>query len=238
MSPSPASTPVTRLSDYWDERDNRILCASDLPEAEVSIRFGGDRNRLVVAAGARLRRLNVEFRGSGAELQVGACGASLTVLLGSGCQVRLGHGLTTTGTLYMTAFEGSAISIGADCMVAGGVQIRADDGHPIFDVTSGRRLNRSRPVVVGDHVWLGEGSVLLNGSEVGSGSIVGTRAVVKGQFANNCVLAGVPARVTRRDVAWERFHLSQEGRFTDEGVLHDPGDRHYWRITEAPEGGP
>lgn len=238
MSPSPLATLISHLSDYCDERDNRIVCASDHPIAEVAIRFAGAGNRLVVAAGARLRRLSVEFRGSGAELHIGAGGASLTVLLGSKSQVRLGNGLSTTGTLYMTAFEGSSITIGDDCMVAGGVQIRADDGHPIFDVVSGQRLNRSLPVVVGDHVWLGEGAVLLNGSEVGTGSVVGTRAVVKGRFANNCVLAGVPARVTRRDVAWERIHLSQESRFTDDGILQDPGERRYWHSTDASEGAP
>jgi carbonic anhydrase/acetyltransferase-like protein (isoleucine patch superfamily) len=234
MSPSS----LTGLVDYRDERDNRIVCLGDTAAEEVAIRFGGEGNRLVVTTGARLRRLSVEFRGSGAVLHIGACGASLTVLLGSRSQVRLGGGLSTTGTLYMTAFEGSAITIGEDCMVAGGVQIRADDSHPIFDVRSGRRVNRSRPVTVGDHVWLGEGAVLLQGSTVGSGSIVGTRAVVKGRFANNCALAGVPARVTRRDVAWERTHLSQESRFTAEGGLTEPGGGRYWCITEEAAGEP
>ena len=33
-------------------------------------------------------------------------------------------------------------------------------------------------------------------------------SVVTGPIPNNCVAVGTPARVVRRDVAWERPHLS------------------------------
>jgi acetyltransferase-like isoleucine patch superfamily enzyme len=87
------------------------------------------------------------------------------------------------------------------------------------------------PIVIGDHVWLGEGCVILGQSEVGAGSIVGMRSVVKGKMPNNCVVAGVPARIVRRNVAWERPHLSRESLFNPDGTLKE-ADKEHWRYTE------
>jgi acetyltransferase-like isoleucine patch superfamily enzyme len=52
-------------------------------------------------------------------------------------------------------------------------------------------------VIVGDGCDLGVGSVLLPGTRLGRGVQVGAGAVVKGEFPDFCVVAGVPARVLR-----------------------------------------
>lgn len=225
-------TTVTSLAEYKDPQGNEIHYNGTYMVPDVAISFGGHGNRLIVNEGARLRKISAEFRGSNAEIVIAACSTSLIILLGSEARISIGSDTTSTGTIYMTAFEGSSISIGNDCMFASGVQIRADDAHPIFDIESGKRLNRSRSVLIGDHAWLGEGCVLLNGSEIGPGSIIGTRSVLKKKIPNNCVAVGIPARITRRNVAWERPHLSQENLFTPQGDLKDHHERTYWRPTE------
>jgi acetyltransferase-like isoleucine patch superfamily enzyme len=140
----------------------------------------------------------------------------------------------------MSAVEGAEITIGDDVMFASDNQLRCDDGHPIFDVRSGKRVNPSRSIEVADHVWLGWGAVLLGGTVVGEGSVVGIRSVVKGTFPNNCVLAGVPARVLRKDVAWERPHLSLVKPFYKPDASTVKKSR-YWHLTredgEAPRRG-
>ena len=40
--------------------------------------------------------------------------------------------------------------------------------------------------------------------DVGSGSIIGARDLVKKKYPNNCILAGIPAKVIRKDVGWSR----------------------------------
>lgn len=50
-------------------------------------------------------------------------------------------------------------------------------------------------IKVGANVWLGSKVTLLDGCSIGSGSIVAAGAVVRGEFPENCVIAGVPAKV-------------------------------------------
>ena len=223
---------LTSIENYRDQHGNEIINPSNSVATEAAISFGGKCNQLTIKEGANLRKIAAEFRGSNAKISIEACRASLIILIGSNSEISIESGTSSTGTIYMTAFEGSSISVGKDCMFAGGVQIRADDAHPIFDITTGKRVNRSKPVRIGDHVWLCEGAVILNGSEIGSGSIIGTRSIVKGKITNNCVAAGAPARVTRKNVAWERPHLSQEALFTTEGTLRDHDPQEYWQPSE------
>ncbi len=224
-------TRITALRNYQDEFGNKIVYHGNHITTEVDIQFHGGGNKLVVDPDAKLEKIVAEFRGQDAEIAIGACNARCAILVGSRSKISIGRGLSTTGTVYMTAFEGSSIHIGQDCMFAGNVQIRADDAHPIFDVESGMRCNIAMPVVIGDHVWLGEGSVILGQSEVGAGSVVGMRSLVKGKTPNNCVVAGVPARVVRKNIAWERPHLSRESLFNPDGTLKAV-NKEYWNYSE------
>lgn len=46
--------------------------------------------------------------------------------------------------------------------------------------------------------------MVLKGSTIEDGSIVGVRAVVSGKIPKNTVAAGVPARVVREGVTWSQ----------------------------------
>ena len=91
-------------------------------------------------------------------------------------------------------------------------ELWAGDGHSIFDVKSSKCINRNltgvfhpkNQLVIGDHVWVGKQAFLIHGTNIGSGSIVGARSVVKGIFPNNCSIAGNPATSVKEDVAWSR----------------------------------
>lgn len=205
-------TVVRRIATYADERGNRILFSGPPITASVHVLFRGSNNVLTVDPGAHVRSLNLRFDCDNGEMSIGpsqgVAGLRAVVRIGQDARVRLGRNVSTTNAVQLSAVEGTSIDIGDDVMIAGNVKIRGDDGHPIFDVRTGARVNPARSINIGDHVWLGLESTLLGGTNVGSGSVVGTRALVKGAFPNNCIVAGVPAKVIRRDVAWERPHLS------------------------------
>jgi len=55
-----------------------------------------------------------------------------------------------------------------------------------------------RPVSIGDGSWLGHGSVVLPGARIGKHVVVAANSVVTGVLPDNCVAAGVPARVIKQ----------------------------------------
>ena len=75
----------------------------------------------------------------------------------------------------------------------------------------GKRINPSRDIVIGNHVWIGTQVTCLKGARVADNCIIGACALVTGTFPEgNCALAGVPAKVVRRDVNWDILRLPME----------------------------
>ena len=56
----------------------------------------------------------------------------------------------------------------------------------------------SGPIFVGKGSWIGINSVILPNTHIGKNSVVAANAVVKGQFPDYCVLAGIPAKVIKQ----------------------------------------
>ncbi|GAB6900706.1 acyltransferase [Kineosporia succinea] len=119
-----------------------------------------------------------------------------------GATVKIGAGSTCETALVVA--QGTDVIIGEDCMFSFSVEIRTTDTHAIYDIDSGNRINPDKPILIGDHVWLGKQAIVLKGASIGSGSVAGARAIVSGKVPPLSVVAGVPARVVRSNVVWTR----------------------------------
>src|SRR4029078_7328208 len=73
--------------------------------------------------------------------------------------------------------------------------------------------NPSPSITIGTHVWLPRGPTILSGGGIGDGTVIGYGSLVTGKIPNNCIAVGSPARVVRRDVAWERPTFSYREPF-------------------------
>lgn len=86
-------------------------------------------------------------------------------------------------------------------LVASGVQVFDMDGHPLD--AEARRAGEPTPaeaiapVVIGDDVWIGNGSLILKGVTIGDRAIVAARSVVTKDVPADAVVAGNPARVVK-----------------------------------------
>lgn len=56
----------------------------------------------------------------------------------------------------------------------------------------------SKPIRIGNNVWIGEGACIMPGVTLGNNVIVGANAVVTHSFEDNSVIAGVPAKLLKR----------------------------------------
>jgi acetyltransferase-like isoleucine patch superfamily enzyme len=205
------TTRITALAAYADDRGNVVEFAGRT-DARVEISFTGSGNRLVVASEVRLAELVVHFNCDAGFVEIGPSRGvpafSANMRVGQDARIVIGRDVSSTSRVGFSAVEGASVVVGDDVMFASENQVRSDDGHPIFDVGTGRRVNPALSITIGHHVWVGWGAVVLGGTTIGDGTVVGMGSIVKGRHPNNCVVAGSPARVVRRDVAWERPHLS------------------------------
>ena len=113
--------------------------------------------------------------------------------------LELGSGYINYGA---SIFCYEKIVIGNDVAIGSNVCIRDTDSHQIISQCNQIVNPVSSPVYIGDHVWIGEGSTILKGVRIGNESIVASGAVVTHDVPNNCVVAGVPAKVIKENTTW------------------------------------
>jgi len=230
---------VRVLEPYRDDLGNEIVFDGDPIASGIDVRFGGRNNRLFVASNAKIVELGVEFGGDGSTVEIlptsrPRTGLRFGLRLGHDSQIRIGENVGSQGRTMVTAVEGTQVVIGDDCMLSNGIEIRSDDSHAIYSVRTGKRVNVSESIRIGDHVWIAKHATIMGGVTIGSGSVIGFRSVVTSDVPNNCVAVGAPARVVRRDIAWERPMVTS--RLPDE-VYPREGEKteRYWNLTQGGE---
>ncbi|WP_083491204.1 acyltransferase [Stenotrophomonas terrae] len=205
---------------YSDPYGNSIEWEGEVPP-NLSVRFGRDgkdgrqplsagRNRLRIGAGCHFNGSNkITFLGEGSCVDLGAgtwMAGDFSVTASSNARFKTGERCTFEA-LIADVHEGE-ITFGDDCMVSVQVHLQQTDSHPIFDASSGERVNHGKHIRIGNHVWIGYQAFLLGGCQIGDDCIIGARAVTAGKFAPGTVLAGSPARVIRDNVTWRKDELT------------------------------
>ena len=192
-------------------------------------RFHGERNKLIIKGFTKKNRLNVIGRDNEVYVEGGLTRLSecRITIHGSNNKIIIGRHVVLNGvTLYieddnntisigddtwinrnveLAAIEGTAIKIGNDCMFSSNIFIRTGDSHSILNAISGLRINPSRDIELGNHVWVGNGARILKGARIGDNCIISTGAIVTGkEFPANSVLAGIPSKVIKSSISWDR----------------------------------
>lgn len=174
------------------------------PQDPAAVIIDGDDNEVVIQDGAVLG-LRLIVRGQGHRVEIGprCILRGRANLLGAQSGLFVGAGTTMVeGSLQL--HEAGEIRIGADCMISSQVYASLSDMHPIYDLETGVRINPAASIQIGDHVWLGLRCMILKGTEIGDGAVVAAGAVLSGKVPAATIVAGVPARVVRENVAWRR----------------------------------
>jgi len=90
----------------------------------------------------------------------------------------------------------SQIIMGHSCLLAMNCYITDADWHDVQ-----HRIyapGETRPVKLGDNVWIGDSAIVTKGVTIGSNSIIGAGSVVTKDIPENVIAAGNPARVVRQ----------------------------------------
>lgn len=199
---------VTEIKDYSDDMGNKIIGRPKIC-SNSKINFSAKNCRVEIAAGASIQNCNIEMSADNGLIRIGArSSVKCAMRVGLNSSIIIGERLSSTGGGIISAAEGTTVTIGDDCMFAVSMDIRSDHSHPIFDRGSGKRINKSKSVVIGNHVWLGPQVLIYPGANIGEGSVVGARSLVHGAVPPNCVAVGVPVKVVRRNIVWDKRHIA------------------------------
>jgi maltose O-acetyltransferase len=88
----------------------------------------------------------------------------------------------------------SPLVIESETLIGENVSIHTENHGPYF----AREQFSSSPILIGTRVWLGAGAVVTSGVTIGSGVTVGANSVVTKSFPENCLIAGVPAKLIKK----------------------------------------
>ena len=150
-----------------------------------------DRGSLVIGEGSTLI----------SSLLWTALGVSRPVILRTllpGARITIGSNVGMSGTTICSA---RAVTIGDRVLFGADVMVADTDFHPLDDFP---RTGRAIPapsdhdqVSIGSDVFVGARSIILKGTTIGDGAVIGAGSVVAGDVPARAVVAGVPARFIR-----------------------------------------
>lgn len=127
---------------------------------------------------------------------IGLYQRTIIIARGQG-RISIGNNVGISGA---TLYARDSIVIGDRVLVGANTKIFDNDFHPLEAEarnTGDISALQTRPVSIGDDVFIGCNCIILKGTKLGEGCVVGAGSVVHGTFPPRSVLAGNPARVIR-----------------------------------------
>ena len=110
------------------------------------------------------------------------------------------YGNVTWGT------EPWIITLGANVHITDGVKFITHDGGTLLYRQFTPDLETTKPIVVGNDVYIGNNVIILPGVSIGNNVVIGAGAVVSRDIPDNSVAVGVPARVIKSaDAYYEKL---------------------------------
>jgi acetyltransferase-like isoleucine patch superfamily enzyme len=166
----------------------------------------GDSNQVIIGANGKFNNLKIDIRGNNNIVAIAdkVKFSGQLLIVGNGLRIEIGERTTAIGC-YVLARDRS-VTIGSECMISRGIEIRATDVHKVYDIDSGERLNTAtQDVIVGNHIWIAANVTISKNVQIADGCIIAAGSFVnKSVPTPNVMLAGTPAKVIREGVRWER----------------------------------
>lgn len=89
------------------------------------------------------------------------------------------------------------IEIGDNTFIGEEVIIRDTDEHTINDTIN------TKPIKIGNNVWIGMRCIILKGVTIGDGAIIASGSIVTKDVPDHTLVGGNPAKIIKHNVSWK-----------------------------------
>lgn len=191
---------------------NKINFGKSVFKKRVKVKIRGNNNYINILDKCRLRNTTIQIKGHNNSITLGSkvvIYEDVYIMIeGDSTSIVIGNN-TTIGSAKLFLGEGNTcIKIGNDCMISRNVTMNTSDFHSVIDIVNGKRLNPPKSISIGNHVWIGNGAYIAKGAYIGEDCVVAARGYVSGKvFDNNTLIGGLPAKVLRDNINWDRAKL-------------------------------
>ena len=204
------------LSKVSANNSSFILCKSKIKKTNKIIAFNsffyktlwniiGERN-IITYNQTECNQCKFIINGSDNNIEIKS-GVKLSELIvfirGNHCRVTIDDKTTYNGGRIICQGIDNYIHIGYDCMISDHVEIWNSDTHQILD-EEGNIINNSKPIKIGNHVWVGAYTKILKGVTIEDGAIVGMGSLVAKDIIERTLNVGTPSKTIKRNISWER----------------------------------
>ncbi len=143
------------------------------------------------------------------------CGKKVRIMSGfriechHGGNIKIGNDVSIGQNLHLVS-GGGTLKIGDHVTISGNVFIsNLTHSYENIDIHALNQEHIIEQVQIGDCSFIGFGVCILPGTKLGKNVIVGANSVVKGEFPDYSVIAGVPARIIKKynfeKQIWENY---------------------------------
>lgn len=183
--------------------------------ANSKIFFIGSNNILFCEEGVVITNSEIKFNGNNSLIYLSKNRHKyyLSVSINHNSVLYMGRDNYLNGVLHIILSERKHFFVGSGCLFSFGIWVRNADPHLVYSCKSCKRINHTKSIYIGDHVWIGQSAFILKGTEIDSGSIVGAMSVVSGKkIGNNSTWVGNPVKKIADMVFWDGscVHLFDE----------------------------
>lgn len=193
---------------------NKIVFGNSLLLTDTNnttIRIQGNNNKIIIGNKCTITNSSFFIRGNENKINISSkCSCMMTDFhIEQNCNtLEIGKFTTMHGRngnhILFELDEGKSIIVDEDCMISNGIVFRNSDSHSILNI-NGNRINSAQDIHIGNHCWIGLKSIILKGTKIPDNTIIGAGSLCNKKFEeNNTIIAGVPAKIVKSNVNWDR----------------------------------
>ena len=131
-------------------------------------------------------------------------GRGSIISIGKEAKLTIGKNFIITGNSEIICQK--EISFGNDCMLSWDILMMDTDFHRITN-DNGETINLPKPIIVGNHVWIGCRNTVLKGVTIADNNVISANSTVtKSITEENCIIGGhgKSIDILKRGIGWKQ----------------------------------